>query len=351
MAPAEGSNGTTGAPLSREQAYAADKAAFLAEMAGESVEETKQEAKPTKPAPKAASVEADADEAELEASSEDDDLDLDDPELDDEEEESPDEVEDKDDGTDPDKSKRLDAVRRREQRSREAIAKERRAFEHERDAFVKEWKPRIEAAEQFQAMKARGVNPYNAVDVLRELGLHDDDFEEAGRAVFAASKTGAADPKNKEAIARSKRERELADEIRELKKWRDDREANEKQTAEQAENSRQAERYLDGVVKAAPSGTLSAQLLEKDPKKARVMYAKIADRLWERTGERPAPKAIHAAYDKHRAKELRALGIDPATLTKSNGTKPTKPGDKKDAKKADEDRPLTRDEYLTMKFD
>lgn len=351
MAEAEGSaNGVNGASLSREQAYAADKAAFLAEMSGEAIE-APAETKPTKAAAKAsakADPDLEADEPEVEASADDDDdLDVDEPEIDEEAEDEPDE--DADDGADPDKSKRLDAVRRREQRSREAIAKERRAFEQERDSFVAEWKPRIEAAERFESMKGRGVNAYNAVDVLRELGMPDDDFEEAGRAIFAVSKTGAADPKNKEAIARNKREREQAEEIRELRKRLDERDSSEKKQAAEAANAREVERFIDGIAKSAPAGTPSADWLEREPAKTRAHYARLAEKLWERTGARPTAKAVHAAYNKWRTNQLRSLGVD-VSAAKSGAKTVTANGAKKGAK-ADEDRPLTRDEYVSSKFD
>lgn len=348
MADTEGAvNGV--ASGSREQSDAADRAAFLS---GADVE----------PEEKSAPIEtADSDE-ETDVDDLDEDVELDDDDVSAEDDEDELEATDKS----PERQKLLDAARRREQKSREAVARERKSFEHERDAFVSQWKPRVEAAERFEALKTRGVNAYNAVDVLRELGMSEDDLEEAGRTIFAASKTGAADPKNKEAVARAKEKREMADRLAAIEKERAEEKAAAKKAAEETETQRKIDKYLDSITKAAPANTLSAYFLEKDPKATRAALGRVAQKLWEKTGEQPTPKAIHAAYDKYRTKQLRALNVDPATLTKKAEAKAEAKPDTKaskrivvtaakkpEAKKAveDDDTPLTRAAFMRGDYD
>jgi hypothetical protein len=333
----EGSSNGVSGHVTQEASDAADRAAFLA---GED----------EKPAKVEADEESDVDEIEV-------DDDVDDEDLEAADEDTEEDLDDPDDKS-PERTKLLDAARRREQRSRDALTKERKAFESERDAVIAEWKPKIEAAERFEALRARGVNAYNAVDVLLALGMSESEFEDGARAMFALSKTGAADPKNKELVARSKSERELRDEIRELKKWREDRETNEKQSAQEAAAAKAADRYLEGVVKSAPTGSLAAHFLEKEPEKTRARLGRIAIKLAERDGTTPTGKAVVAAYNKLRAKELTALGLDPSTFTKA-GAKPkietkTAPvnGKKTAVKKVvDEEKPLTRADFIAADFD
>jgi hypothetical protein len=343
VADTEGAVNGVGTSLSREQADAADRAAFLGGM-------TDEDEKPAAPVETADSDE----DTDL------DDLESDDVELDDEEpsveDDSEDELDDDKDKS-PERQKLLDAARRREQRGREALDRERKTFEGERDSFIAQWKPRVEAAERFEALKARGVNAYNIVDVLRELNVDEGEFEEAGRTIFAASKTGSADPKNKEAVARAREKREMADRLAAIEKERAEEKAAAKKAAEEAETQRAVEKYLDGIAKAAPAGSLAAHFLEKNPKQTRHVLGRVAQKLWEKNGEQPTPKAIHAAYEKYRAKELRGLGIDPAALTKAKAAAPAKTeskrivvaanGKKPAAKKPDdEEKPLTREAFM-----
>ncbi len=327
---------------------ASERAAFLAGSWGtDEKEETKQPVERD-----------DADDAEDDQGDEELDLevDLDEADLaDGEEEETDDEDEDEEADEkkpDADTSKRLDAVRRREQRSREQLATERKSFEKERDAFISEWKPKIEAAEKFEALKGRGVNAFNALDVLRELGLEDSDLVQASRNLYAASADGKADPKNAEAIARLKKERERDDELKTLRKKLEDREAAEKAEREQAAQARAVDSYLDGIEKAAPEGSLAKHFLVKQPKATRAMLGKIAFALAEKNGAPPSAKQVNAFYEKARAKQLRALGVDPTTIAKAAPVKgaTAKTGDKKTAKQTtDTDEPLTKAAFVGRK--
>lgn len=310
-----GSSNGTAVNLTRSQFHDQDKAAFLAEIPDVDADEKPAKPAPKKPAPVEDDIEDDA-TGEGDADEVDLDDDADDVELDDED----DAAADDDDGEpakDADTSKRMDAVRRREQRSREQLAKERKSFEGERDAFVSEWKPKIEAAQSFEKLKAKGVNAYNALEVLQALGLPEAELEETGRAIYAASPKMAADPKNKEAIARAKRERERDDEVKELRRKLEEREAGEKKAAEAQKNQKAYEAYMDRVVKAAPAGTLAAHYLKESPAKTRTDLGRVAVKLAERDGKEPTAKQVYAAYEKVQAKRLRSYGLDPATIVKA----------------------------------
>lgn len=343
------------AALSRDQANARARASFVsgADAGDEDVADDDVDAPP--PAAKAKAA------GDKPTGGDDDELDVD---LDDDEVEADDDEADEldaDADTDPDADadpKRLDAVRRAASRVREQLATQRKADHAEREAFVAEWKPKIDAAERFEALKAKGLNAYNVVEVALSLGMSEEDLEEGARVMFAASAKGKADPKNREALSRSKRERELADEVRELKRWRDDREAGEKQSTEAAANAKAADRYLDGIAKATPAGSLASHFLETAPDKTRRAFAKIAIALTNRNGAPPATKDVHAAYERIRAKELRSLGVDPATITKSTTTKTTTKPEKKTTAKpiivaddSDDAAPLTRAAFVGGKYD
>ncbi len=330
---------------------ASERASFMAGTWGSDESEKKPAAGEAGESTESDIDENDGDDLELDADGVDldDEVDLDD---DSDQDEEGDDSTDEGEKPDADTSKRMDAVRRREQRSREQLASERKAFESERDAFVAEWKPKIEAAEKFEALKSRGVNAFTALDVLRELGLSDDDLLQTSRNIYAASSEGTKDPKNAEAIARLKKERERDERLAKLEREDAERKAAEKKAAEDAQAARAATQYLDRVAKAAPAGTLAAHYLKANPERTRGQLGKIAMQLAERDGGIPTEKQVLAAYEKARAKQLKADGIDPATITKAAPAKeqPVKNGEKKPAKPTTEtEEPLTKAAFLAAR--
>jgi len=340
-----GQQESNGASTSPEAQLAADRAAFVA---GD-----RKDPAAAKPGAGAADdddldAELDGDEDAVVADDEEDpDADL---EADDEDDE---EEVDLEEPKDAERAKRLAQVQKTEKRMRDSIAKERKDFETERDSFVAQWKPRIEAVEKFEQLKSK-LTPYTTVEMLTELGMSEDDFEQAAQVIYAHSKKGTADPKNREAIARSKRERELADEVKALKAkvtQREEAEEAEKQTSTiRAEIDRYVGDIEKQVTTLAAKLPLAAKHLATAPKSAKQALERIADRITKETGNLPTAKAVAIAYEKERRQLLREHGIDPKAVGAADAKlvkAAPKAGEKKavEKKTADEEA-LTRDEFV-----
>jgi hypothetical protein len=319
---AHSGDGSNGASMS----VAAQRAATLAALeSGEHLADGT-DAKPAKSKPVETDdaddsdddLEADDDTADADVDEERDEVVADESDDDDDEEEREDEDEEEvDPAKEPDLAKRLDKVRRAERRSKETIARERSTFEKERDEFIAQWKPRVEAAAKFE--KLAGRVRYNLVEVLAELGVNvEDDGEELARELYAHSKKGGADPNNKAAVARSRRERELMDEVRELKKRVEDREQTEKQTAAQRQQEEQTKAYISRVAKAASDAQpLVKKLLTTDTARAHSIIASAAVALLDELGEEPSRTRVLARAEKMWRRELKKIGVDPDAIAKA----------------------------------
>lgn len=324
----ESDTAATGGALSFEQQLAADRAAFLSgddEYAGDDgVEQPSDTKKPVekKPAktddedsdldeddvadPEADAEEDPADEPEAEAEADDSDLDEEEPAT--------------KAKVDPETAKRLAAVRRTEERAREQLARERATFERERETAQAQLKERFEKVERFEKLAARAR--YNPVEILTELGLTEDDFEDAARDIYAHSKKAASDPKLKEATARSRRERELADEVRALKAKVDEREKTETTEKQKAEARKGVEMYVAKVAKSVPETLPLAQsLIKSNPAKAHAKIEAIANRIAIDTGSVPDAMTVLKQLEKDRRQALRDVGIDPKSLQKTQTLK------------------------------
>lgn len=357
----EGStNGVNGAPREfRKETYeeqlARDRAAFLADD-GFADDNDTTTATPKKPSKKPVEdddsdldegddqvddedveddKEASADNADFDADEEveDDDSDLDEDDDQDDEGEKP----------DADTKKRMDAVRRTEQRMRAQIEREKQAWAKEREATLAkdnaeraQWKEQLAELERFNAMKARAK--IDLAGVLQDaFGFTEDDFEFGAHYLYAHSKKGAEDPRRREAVARSKRERELASEVESVKKKLAEREEAEKKAAEKQQSRAQVEAYVESVVKAGSDKTpLAKKYIAANPQKARAKIEQLTLTMLHEKGEVPSPKAVMIALEKNRRAALRELGIDPrahvtstsssaadaATSTAAKGGKP-----------------------------
>lgn len=325
-----GDTGTDGASggLSYEQQLAADRAAFLSGDDGDELEQDSvAEANETEVDDDADLEEDDTDDDTEEADDSDEEEEADDDSDLDEDDEEPGDKKPKD----PEVAKRLEQVRRTEQRMREQLAKERQSFEAERDKLIADLKPRLERAEHFESLTADGRAKYNAVAILSELGLTEDDFELVAHDLFAHSKAGAADPKRKDAVLRTKREREQAERLAKLERELSESRKSTEQREQQAQAQREAERYVDGVTKAIPEKfTLAKQYLAKNPERARADIEAVAIRLARETGSLPDAKTVAKEFERERRRILRDHGVDPRTLYKTATA--AKPDDKKPAK-------------------
>lgn len=363
--------GEASTPLTRDQLHARDRAAFLAE------DGDGDDAAPPAKKPVLAVVESDDDgdddgdeEAVEDADADDsaDESDDDESESDesDDEEES-DDSDESDEEPDAETSKRLDQVRRTDKRLRERREADFRDRESKIQGVIAEWTPRIEKAEKLeQRLASLARNPFELVDLLREIGMPEDDFEAASQTLFAHSKKFADDPKAREVIAQRKRDRAEAArrdaELAELRKRQDERDARDRAAAEQAAQAASAMRFVRGVEKAADAETfpLAAAKLAKNPKAFREQIADVALKLWDKTGAQPTAKRVLAAFEKQRRAELAELDIElPAKVKKTDeSAAPAKSGTGKPEKKKTEpksgdkttadksDRPATREEIL-----
>lgn len=177
------------------------------------------------------------------------------------------------------------------------------------------------------------------IAALAKLGFQsEDDFALIGRAAYTQTKEGKADPKAASAVAQTARERELMDQLAELRKGFDDL-RSEFQTRDQRAASQQfVERYLDEAVKAIPAErkTLIGNLHTKSPAKARqalhALGAEMERSAMEADGATkydpsytPSHAAVVAEYEKRRRAELEEQGVDVDALlaVKAVEQKPT----------------------------
>lgn len=301
-----------------ETSDADDRAAFLAEMRGDGADGAAEKDEPKGESGDGAESDDDAsDEVEETAADEDDDQDSDE----DETEESGDEDDEtEDDAPDADKDKRLAAVQKAERRSKEQLARERKEMHAEIDARVakleSDWKPRIEAAQKFESLRARAK--YDPVGVLTELGLTEDDFELAGQTIYAHSKAAGLKPETRAAAQKAARERELADELVATKKRQD---ALEKQLADRdqaAAAERAARVYLGQLEKAVSDKTpLAKHFLAKNREKYQMKLAALTEQMWAETGTKPEPVAVLKRFERVQREELEEIGVDPTAFIKA----------------------------------
>jgi len=315
--------------LTRDDFHAKDRAAFLAGAEGDEPAD-EDRAKPTASKPAkvigAPADDDDEDAPEVEADASDDppdddvepDEDEDDEQDDEDDDVEDDDVEDDDDpaddetaAKDPALAKRLAVIRRTEQRHREALTRERAAFEAERATWQTQSKQLTEAQQRFEQLAARAK--YDSYSVLRALGVSDDDMEVHAQYLYSRSKAATVKPEHRAAADREMRLRELADKA--------DRAATEttqlKQTLEerdqQAANAREAEVYLGRVVRKVGDETpLTKALLAKNPTKAREALTRTTlDLVKKLGGQLPKAAQVAAAHEKKLVRELRDLGIEP----------------------------------------
>lgn len=315
---------------SREEQHALDRAAFI--NGDEATEDAPKPAK--KPAPKvkdedgdepdSAETDEDADDAEETASQDDADED------DDEDDADSDDSDDDDEGDDdPELAKRLAQVRKTEQRLRAQLAEQRAELQREIDS----WKPRIAKVQEFEQLSKRAK--YEPAAVLRALGLSEEDMEDAARDIYANSTKGSADPKNKEAVARSRRERELADKLSAMEKKLAERDEAEKKAQVEREAEQQVQSYLRGIAKKVDAEKFPLAAAQKTKNAARFeeKIALVAHQLAQKTGEWPSAPKVLARYERMRREELEELGVDPTAIAVKSKTNP-KAADKTNGKKS-----------------
>lgn len=321
--------------MTRDEFHAKERAAFLA-GAGQD-EPTEDKPEPDKPKPKkiiGAPVddEDDADEEPVEAEADDDADDSDDDESEDDDEDdaaADDDEADEDlaakDDADPELAKRREAMRQTERRQRASLARDRAAFEAERNEWKTQSKTVTDAQRRFDDLVARVR--YNPTAVLRELGLTEDDLEGAAQHVAAHSKAAGVTPAHKAAAERAMREREAADKATNAEK----RVAKLEETIEQERREAAAQRELDVYFrrtfrKADDTAPRVKALVAADPKAARAELEVTALELAQKLGRLPKPSAVVAAHEKKIARQLKRYGVESAAPAAIAPAKDAKPG-------------------------
>lgn len=323
-----------------------DDATLLAEL---EAEQGKAGAKPAKkpvakPEP-AADDDAPADDAEAVAD-EDDDLDGD---ADDDAEPSDDEDEDDDedpDDADPDGEadpalkKRLDAVRRTEQRQRLQLERERAEIARERQELQTARGQVSEGQKRFEALRERAK--YDPAGVLETLGLSTDDMEYAAQQAYARSKAAAGKAEYRAAADAAQRQRQVADKADSAEKRIAELEKKLETRDQQTAVERELDTYFDRVIRKVTDATPITAALAKRPKAARAELAVTAQRLVEKLGRMPKAAELIAAHEKREARALKLRGIKPpgagakpaANETDAAATPAAKPAKGKAAKSA-----------------
>lgn len=227
----------------------------------------------------------------------------------DEEEESEEEVSEDSDEVEPEVAKKLAKVQKAEARSRAMIAQERADLER-REAQFKE---KFEAYGNFEKASKR-VN-YDPLGVLKQLGLHEDNYELAAQQLYSHSKAAAANPKSRDAAQRALREREAFDRAEkaesEVQKLRDELMQEKQQMTEQ----RRIEAYVDGLVSTvSKKAPLLSRLVAKNSDKARLQLAQKAYSMAQESGDTPTAAEVVAALEKDKLDEYIAMGGDVSKL-------------------------------------
>jgi hypothetical protein len=321
--------------LTRAERDAAERQAFLDD---EEVDEAigAKPASAAKPAPKKPPAKVEDDETDADElaaladdvdEEEDDDLEDDDEDV---ETASDEDVEDEggketDADADPELAKRLAKVRKREQRAREQDAERDRAFEQKVHAFNAEMKPRLEALDDFEKLKAKKSDP---AALMKALGYSEDDFLEVSQILYGLSKTGQADPKYREHAKRLLKDRDLAEKAEaadrrsaELEKKLADRDT-------QAETDRKVDAYRARIVKTVgDDAPLLKKRLQTAPKATQARIDKVWLELAKKAGRLEVdPKKVVRLVEKklrttaERAKELLGDGVtETKVAAKTNG--------------------------------
>lgn len=331
---------------------------FLAGKMGDDDSDSKSNAKESTSKDDDSDLDEDAEASPNESDDEDEAEDDDDSDLDDEDEKSDKKVE-------PETAKRLEQVRRTDKRLREQREAQFKARESELKQIEanleQKWSKRIEAAEEFERLKSRRHDP---VGILKALGYDESDFADIAREAFSHSPLGSQDPKNKEAVAQSRKERELRDEMASIKKQLAERDSTEKKREEESTKRRDWEAYQSTLLKAVTDKTpLAKAFLDGDADAARSELSYVAGRLYQELDRQPSAKEVAIAFEKAERARLRRYGIDPKSLGKAAATTDsakatTKTGDKKAAAarpaktdKINGAKPLTKEDFIRGVYD
>lgn len=212
---------------------------------------------------------------------------------------------------DPELAKRLKTLQAQEKRAKDQVAKERSEVE----AKLKELNDKLDKVTRFEELQRRAR--FDPAGVMAELGLGDEDFEPAARALWSRSPAAAKDPRTREQAERILREREqhstvsqLQKELGELRSQIQERDQRERNLQEQRRYLQSAEKVIGDEVPAVRAE------LSNDPDGARESLWNLASEIYQQTGEVPEPGEVVRELEKRREGALRRLGVDYAQVFK-----------------------------------
>lgn len=222
-------------------------------------------------------------------------------------------------------AKRLEAIHRAERRAKEAVSRERQAFEKERA----EWAPQVEAAKKFSEAKARAK--YDPAAALAVLEIEPS--EDLARQIYLAAR-GADDPKLRDEYGRLRREREVESKAERALREAEELKAQLAEERAQIDRDRAVSAYL-GKVEAAVSEDFPVvrALLKEDRDEALSMLRQAADYLVGELERAPEPAEVAKAAEDWQRRELKKRGVDPEKIYGTPSKTPTPvAGEKRTAK-------------------
>lgn len=229
---------------------------------------------------------------------------------------------------DPKTAKALAQIDKQAARFREEQKKAKAELEVERAEIAR---MRAEAQAFAKSLDdLRGLAKKDPIALLEKMGIQsEDEWEVVGRSAFPRTKAGKADPNAAKVAAQTARERELMQQLEDLKKTTEELRNEFKQRDQQATTQQFIQRWQDEAVKAIPADkpTLIAKLHEKSPQKARQALLEIGARLErENDNETPSHAEVIAEYERMRRAELEEQGVDvDALLRPAKAAAPAKP--------------------------
>lgn len=227
---------------------------------------------------------------------------------------------------DPQTAKRLETIRRAEQRAKDAH--QIRLLELQRKET--ELAQLSETVARFEKLKSRVK--YDPVAVLQELGVTADDHEYVAKQFFQRSKKALEKPEMREQADREMRSREHEDKLAAYARRVEELEQNLANEKHEKEREKVRSNYLGTVTKVvADDAPIVKNMLSKNPEKTKEFLYTVAEHMAAVNGEIPDPKEVVAQAEQWRRTELEEAGIDLSLITKPKNATPNA-GEKRTAK-------------------
>lgn len=222
--------------------------------------------------------------------------------------------------SDPQASKAIEAIEKRDRRAREQLAAERAAWKAERELEVAELaRLRAEQPKAPSLDELKKLPPSRrAIEAMKLAGLDPDDedvMEVIARDAYARSKSGKADPKNRvyadQVAEKNGLETQLAEMRRMIEETRETLTQRDQRQALEAFQSQ----YLAEALKAVPADPSFIGLAHAaNPAKAKAALLSIGQRIERDTGETPSHAEVIAEYERATREDLTDRGFSEAQI-------------------------------------